>query len=170
MIISKPHANYLWFTSWWSLIACIYGLWRGHTIAVIPGMIFITSINYWRDPIHDSYRRYIDIGTVVSCSIYQNFYAIGAEYSHPYYILVLIGFTFYPFARYLSQNGHSHESVIAHSVMHILCNIANMILYSGYTDPPWYREHITVPHLAILGIVDGGIVCQVTDHCGETPM
>ena len=130
-MLNKIQANYLWCTSWGSLFSSIYGLRRGHVIAVLPGCIFITSINYWRDPVSNSYRRYIDISTVVICLTCQNAYVIQAQYAQIYYILIGCGILCYPVAKYFSYRQQYWSSVIAHSMIHIVCNIANIIIYSG---------------------------------------
>jgi hypothetical protein len=130
-MLNKIQANYLWYTSWCSLLSSIYGLRRGHVIAVLPGCIFVTSINYWRNPVTNSYRRYTDIATVVVCLTCQNIYVIEAQYARLYYIMIGYGILWYPIAKYFSYRKQYWRSVIAHSMIHIVCNIANVLLYSG---------------------------------------
>jgi hypothetical protein len=66
-MLSKSQSNYLWTTSWFFLLGSVYGLYNHHQIAIFPGLIFITSINHWRNPIRGSWRQRIDIITVITC-------------------------------------------------------------------------------------------------------
>ncbi len=127
-MLSKEQAALLWTTSWCSLLSSLYGIWQNKPIAALPGLVFITSINYWRDPVSNSPRRYADIGTVIICASTQMY----IYRHHSMYMLVTYsGVAFYPIARYFSCHNRKWASVISHCIMHIVYNIANIILYSS---------------------------------------
>lgn len=51
-VILYPNQSYfIWKVSWLSLISSIYAISQGYNdLAIVPGGVFLTSINYWRDP------------------------------------------------------------------------------------------------------------------------
>ena len=129
LIVPRLHANYLVFTSCLSLFSGIYALYKKqYNFAIYPLGVFITSINYWIHPIHD-WRRYIDMLYVTFAIISQSFYAFEHPNFKPYFITILIGALFYPVSRYF-QSVYLPLSTLCHSMIHIVANIANCILYS----------------------------------------
>ena len=129
LIVPRLHANYLFFTSCLSLVSGIYALYKKqYNFAIYPLGVFITSINYWIHPIND-WRRYVDMTYVTFAIISQSFYAFEHPNFKPYFITILIGALFYPVSRYF-QNIYLPLSTLCHSMIHIVANIANFILYS----------------------------------------
>ena len=52
--------NIIWNLAWLSLSSSVYATYKGHyNLAFIPGGVFLTSINYWRNPEVRSWRRYL---------------------------------------------------------------------------------------------------------------
>ena len=103
-------------------------------IAIINGIVFLTSINYWRKPDY-SWRRYLDMTMVKSAIIYEGIRAYTAEYSNTYYILILAAIIWYYFGVYCYTKKSFWLSTYSHCMLHILGNIAKIILYSGYISP-----------------------------------
>lgn len=126
-MLTREQAALLWTTSWCSLLSSLYGLWQNKLIAILPGLVFMTSINYWRNPVSNSPRRYADIVTVIVCLSNQMY--IYRD-NNVYTSVTCIGIIFYPIARYFSARNKKWASVVSHCLMHIVCNIANIILYS----------------------------------------
>jgi hypothetical protein len=130
LVVPKPQANYLFYTSFFSLISTLYGLYKKeylNTIGVFS--IFITSINYWRDPVY-GWRRNIDI---VASILGLSLNSINS-YNHPrrgsLNRMLLCCLLFYPLGYYF-QNKSLHLSTFFHSLIHIL---GNMICISYYSD------------------------------------
>jgi len=135
-ILYPPQYHYLWRCSFLSLIAASYALYRGHyDLALVPGGVFLTSINYWRKPDY-SWRRTLDIVYVKSALMYQNYIALNAEYGKLYIAMMILTVCFYPVGIYFYKHEKYWHSTYAHSVLHIGGNLANVILYSGYIVPP----------------------------------
>jgi hypothetical protein len=130
-MLSKYQSNYLWTTSWFSLFGFLYGLYNRRQIAIFPGLIFITSINHWRNPIRGSWRQRIDIITVITCIYLQRSFGMNLEYYQLYCKIVTLGLSFYPLALYFSRRNEVWKSVISHSAIHIVGNLANIVLYSS---------------------------------------
>ena len=130
-MLNKTQSNYLWRTSWFSLIASLYGLYNNHKIAILPGLIFITSLNHWRNPVRGSWRQRTDIITVITSIYLQKIFGDKLEYYPMYLIILTIGLSFYPMALYFSSRNYIWKSVISHSGIHIFGNLANLALYSS---------------------------------------
>ena len=63
--------NIIYRVSYFSLVSATYALYRGHyDLVLVPGGVFLTSIQYWSDPTNVT-KRYIDMTYVTSALIYQ---------------------------------------------------------------------------------------------------
>ena len=135
-ILYPDQYNYLWKTSWLSLISALYAFYHGHyDMVLVPGGVFLTSINYWRKPDY-SWRRYADMCYVTGALSYQMLRSCKSQYGGVYVILTTVSaIYFYPLGIYYFTRGKYWHSAYAHSMIHILGNVANIILYSGYIEP-----------------------------------
>jgi hypothetical protein len=129
MILPEECAYTLWCVSWLSWVSGTFAVLRGYTdLAVVPYGVWLTSINYWRNPDY-SWRRYLDI-VYVQCALwYQVFRAFGSEYQTEYYILTSIGILFSPLAVVYRED--PWKTTILHAMVHVFGNLGNMVLYSG---------------------------------------
>jgi hypothetical protein len=130
LIVTPEYSKYLYRTSYFSLVSCVYSIYNNPSsnIFLIPGGIFITSINYWRYPTN-SYRRWIDITSVILGGSYQIYYASKFPEKNIYYSILLFGLIFYPIARYYDKK-NIWLSTLSHMTLHLILNISNMYLYS----------------------------------------
>lgn len=96
---------------------------------LLSSIIFFTSINYWRYPIK-GFRRNIDIIAVICSCIYQTFLALQIYliYSYLYFLIILLCMKCYVNA--IKQTDKKYSSNW-HCCIHILANIANIVLYIG---------------------------------------
>ena len=114
-----------------SILSCSYAIYRGHyDLAIVPGGVFLTSLNYWRQPTY-GWRRNLDIAYVCGALIYQNKRAYDMPNAVPYYYLMGFGSLLYPMNIYLYKKKYYWGSTIAHCMLHIMANISNVVLYSG---------------------------------------
>ena len=135
LIMPKSHANYLYYTSHMSLFSGLYGLYKNDILALYPLSVYFTSINYWRHPLND-WRRYFDIMCAGICIIGQTINAYGRPNFNVCLSIMVSGVLCYPFSFYF-QDKYLPLSTLFHSLIHIVCNIANYILYS-------YNEEICI--------------------------
>jgi hypothetical protein len=96
---------------------------------IVSSAVFLTSINYWKNPII-GWRRNIDITTVTISCIYQSTKAFNSTNRDLYFIIILLCILCYAKARTTKNLNHSS---LWHCSIHILANIANIILYNGLT-------------------------------------
>ena len=110
----------------------MYAVYNGHyDLSICTGGVFLTSINYWRYPVYSSWRRYLDIIYVNVALIYQLYAAYKSHCMLHYYLLTFAAIGFYPLGHYYYAKKQFWHSTYAHCALHILANIANLILYSA---------------------------------------
>ena len=130
-ILYPEQYTVLYNVSFLCLGSCIYAVYNGHyVISLCPGGAFITSINYWRKPDY-SWRRYVDMAYVKMSLIYQLYRAYKSQYMVEYYALMILAISLYPIGVYYHKRKLFWYSTYAHCLLHIVSNIANVILYSG---------------------------------------
>ena len=67
-----------------------------------------------------------------------------------YYITLIISMCFYPLGIYLYNKKLYWESTYAHSMVHIISNISNIILYTGAIVPFTQNYEYFIPIINIL--------------------
>jgi len=136
-ILTEEQSSYIYRISYLSLISFVYALvTKQYTVILVPGSVFLTSIHYWKRPDY-SYRRYLDMFVVKSALLYQTYMAYGAQYSYEYYTFICLALSLYPVGIYYYKKKDYWKSTYAHMGLHIVANIGNIILYSGYL-----RHHV----------------------------
>ena len=134
-LLCPAQSYFLWKTSFCSMISSLYAFKVGYyDTGVINGCVFLSSIYYWQNPNY-SHRRYLDMGCVYSALGYHLVRAYNAQYSKIYYTTLFTSICFYPLGIYLYNKKLYWYSTYSHSMLHILANVANIILYSGYIEP-----------------------------------
>jgi hypothetical protein len=112
-------------------VASIYAAHNGYyDLSICPGGVFLTSINYWRYPDY-SWRRYLDMTYAKLALIYQLYRAYKSQYMLQYYLIMIVAVSMYPLGIYYYKKKSFWYSTYAHCALHIIANIANMVLYSG---------------------------------------
>ena len=99
----------------------------------VPLGVFITSVNYWRNPTL-SWRRNVDIGVVFLSLVYQCIRAIWAEYGVHYYFITGIAVGCYVASQY-TFSAHTGVSALFHVMVHVVGNVANIVLYLCHVEP-----------------------------------
>ena len=134
MYATSLYAKYLYCTSHASLVTGFYGLYQGTLLGFFPLAVFIASINYWRYPVN-GYRRYFDIFTAIISAVMQTYYARNYPNFIKYVIILVIGVGFYPLSNWIQHEQLPQDralilSTFFHSMIHIVCNVANYVLYT----------------------------------------
>ena len=104
---------------------------RQYDFALCNALVLFTSVNYWRDPKYTCMRRYIDIATVLSSLIYHMCIAFHSQRALQYYTITALGMCFYHLGCIHYNDKDYWRSTYSHSVLHILANFAQVVLYSG---------------------------------------
>ena len=124
--------NYLWKSSCMFLVTTCYAVYQTkYEFIVFPTGIFLTSINYWRKPVYNSWQRSLDVFYVYFSVFYNIFRSLGAEYMYQFNSFVLLGLLFYILSKYNHRKKRLYMSALLHSIAHLLGNVALLYLYSG---------------------------------------
>ena len=118
-----------------SLIASLYAIYQEkYDLAIVVFGVFVTSLIYWHKPTN-CWRKTLDVIYVKFALFYHIIRGYNSEYYIFYYITIIISLCFYPLGIYLYNKKMYWESTYAHSMVHTLANISNIILYTGYLIP-----------------------------------
>ena len=135
LTLPLPNAYFIWYCAWLSVPSTIYALtcYTPH-LAIIPASVWATSLNYWRYPVRDSWRRTLDIAVVFAGVNYQTYYAY--RYTTlttltAYSILIVISVASYMTSNTLIKRGRIWPATYAHASIHFFANVANIVLYYG---------------------------------------
>jgi hypothetical protein len=132
LCLHKEQSDLLWKTSFFSLFSAIYAFYRHYyDLMLVPGGVFLLSINYWRKPDY-SWRRYADMIYVKMCLVYQLIRSYNAENGKGYYVITGIGCMFYLLGIYYFRRKEYWKSTYAHGMVHFCGNLGCFVLYGGY--------------------------------------
>ena len=139
LTLPLPHAHFIWYCAWFSLPSAIYAYSHPESahFAIVPATVFTSSLLYWRNPIRDSWRRTLDIAVLLSGVTYQTYYAyLYTNHTHTQIYAALIGASnaCYGLSNYLMTRGRIWSATYAHAAIHIIANMANLVLYHGQDD------------------------------------
>lgn len=129
-------ARRIWIAAWQALgSACFAFANDRHDCALLGLLVLLTSLNYWRHPIH-GWRRTVDIVAASGSLGYQIFFV--APYWHcptaaiAYAFSVAMGVACYGRSRYLSHKyGDKDTSSWWHVGLHVCGNAGNFVLYDA---------------------------------------
>ena len=130
-ILERPQYILIYRVSWLILASALYAFYREHyRLAFSTLCIFLTSINYWRYPTY-SWRRDLDMMVVKYGLAFQWFMAFNSENAYLYYFVSTVAMLCYKIGCYYHDNKQYWPSTYWHMMLHILANLANIILYYG---------------------------------------
>ena len=131
-ILYPEQYNVIYKISFLSLGSSIYAVYNGYyCLSIVPGGVFLTSINYWIYPEYCSWQRQLDMTYVILAGTYQLYKAYNSQYMMQYYTLMAVAISMYPLGVYYYNRKLFWHSTYAHCALHIISNIANIVLYSG---------------------------------------
>lgn len=137
LTLPLPNAHFIWYCAWFSLPSAIYAYSqrRSAHLAVVPASVWATSLLYWHNPVRDSWRRTLDIAVVFSGLTYQTYYAFRyrtkSRTTPTYTALIVMSASCYGWSTYLLAQGHIWPATYTHAAIHLIANMANMVLYEG---------------------------------------
>ena len=128
--MENVHTSYLLKTSLISGIPSAYALYVYQPLGIVPFSILCTSILYWSDP-NTLWKRHLDMSVSMSTiALHSAVVAFGNYKSKHYHFPVLaFGCLCYPIGIYFHAKGRHWKSTYIHSLVHLFCNLAALILY-----------------------------------------
>ena len=82
LVIQKDGSELIYYCSYFQLIVCFFSIYyKIYKCSLITIVTFITSTNYWKNPIQNSNRRIIDILCVLFGIIYHGYIIKDYDFS-----------------------------------------------------------------------------------------
>lgn len=143
MLVYPPQQSLLIYRiSYLSLISSLYAIYRGHyDLALVPGSVFITSINFWSNPTYDSWWRYPDMIVVATGLTYELYRASEAENGIVYYSATSVAVCAFAVSCFMHRINRIWAATYLHMMLHLFGNIGNIALYAGYITPSPHSVH-----------------------------
>lgn len=141
LTLPLPNAHFIWYCAWLAVPSAIYAYSHPASthLAIVPASVWATSLLYWRDPLRNSWRRTLDMAAVFTGLSYNTYYAVRhASPSHfaGYTALISASAACYGISVYLMNRGRIWPSTYAHASVHLLGNVANVVLYTANRYKP----------------------------------
>jgi len=128
--LQPRHYYYLTVTSNFTLFSIYYSYKFGFYISTtLCTLVLLTSLNYWRYPL-PGFRRNLDCFVVRISLGVQSILMIHQENFIIYALINILAYLFYKHGQYLRKLNMLNQSVFCHSMLHLLANVANVILYN----------------------------------------
>ena len=130
VVLHPDGSNIIYISSFYLLVPFFFAIdYHVYGSSIVTGITFLTSINYWRKPIKNSIRRYIDINCVLLGMCYHLHLIYYYSLSKKYYYMIGIGSLLYPIEYKIPINNY-YRIAICHSLLQIIaCNICVCICY-----------------------------------------
>jgi hypothetical protein len=104
-------------------------------LAAIPASGWATSLLYWCNPLRNSWRRTLDMTFVFLGATYYAFrYITDMRCTAAYTAILGCSIGCYGLSHYLMTRGRIWPSTYAHACVHLVGNIANMVLYNAVSQ------------------------------------
>ena len=133
LVLHKNGSNIIYITCFYQLIPFYFGIYyQIYDSSIITCIVFLTSINYWRNPTKKGIRRYMDISCVI-IGIYYHLYLIYYHsLSMKYYYMIGTGSLLYPIEYKIPKNNY-YCIALCHSLLQVIaCNICVYICSDIY--------------------------------------
>ena len=136
LVLSQSDANVIWWAAWLSLTASMHAVHTQQSeLAIVPACVLFTSLNYWRNPLRNSWRRSIDIGTVLIGCAYNSALAYSmtavSHHRRTYFNCVAASFLFYAMGHLFMAINMPRTAAYAHACIHVVANVGNIALQRG---------------------------------------
>ena len=139
LVIGQSHANVIWWAAWLSLGASCHGLYiQQPGLAFVPACVLCTSLNYWRNPVRQSWRRTVDISTVFVGLCYQTTLAYNmpdTRYRGLYFSCIAASGACYALGHLFMSLNMPRTAAYAHAGIHVVANMGNIVLQRGNVVP-----------------------------------
>ena len=143
LTLPQPQADFIWRCAWLSVPSAIYAATAAAAtthLAIVPASVWLTSLIYWRNPVRNSWRRTLDMAVVFSGVTYQTYYAFRYIRDTPaiakYSALIGCSAACYGLSQYFMGRGLLWPATYAHASIHLVANVANVVLYDTITKLP----------------------------------
>jgi len=131
LVLPLVHGWSIWYFSYLHFFTSMYALINQYYILSLFGFGSMgSSLNYWKYPLHDSWRRYFDIIFIQLSFYVHTYYAFQSSNLYGYIFFSCSGIISYGTSNYYIRK-NLFLATYFHILVHIFASIANAILYSG---------------------------------------
>lgn len=124
LVLHPNGSQIIYVTCFYQLYPIYYGIYyKVYDSSIITTIVFLTSINYWRNPTKNSIRRYIDISAVIIGVFYHLYLIYLYSLSIKYYFMIGIGSLLYPIQYRISTDNYYHIAICHSFLQLIACKI-----------------------------------------------
>lgn len=127
-MLTTEQAAFLYYSSHSYLATVAVALaTHNYNIALSPAAVFLTSINYWRDPKY-GWRKNID--AVVACTSIVVHEALAIQLHIPltYIIITNVGLLSYPIGVALMKYENKWPATVTHAFLHLYTAVVSIAL------------------------------------------
>lgn len=131
LVLPLAHGWAIWYFSYLHIFTSYYAFFNQYYVLCFFGLgSFGTSLNYWKYPLHNSWRRYIDIAFIQLSFYVHMYYALIISSGYGYMFFTGTGIVCYGISNlYTTKN--IYFATFFHILLHIFASIGNAVLYSG---------------------------------------
>ena len=136
LVYVPENSRILWSTAWLFLGSSVYTVYNHHyDLVIVPAGLFLTSINYWRDPHFNSWQRTLDVNYIYFSFSYQLMRCYSAQYIVHFLLGLLVCLFLYKLSLMTFHYKMFFLSTLLHSSLHIFANLSILRLNSGFIEP-----------------------------------
>lgn len=131
LVLPLSHGWTIWYFSYLHLFTSYYAFYNQYYVLCFFGLGSLgTSLNYWKYPLHDSWRRYFDIAFIQLTFYIHMYYAFIISSGYGYMFFTGSGIICYGISNhYIKKN--IYFATFFHILVHVFASIGNAVLYSG---------------------------------------
>jgi hypothetical protein len=134
-LLNSQQSIVIYRTSYLICALSLYGFIKGkYDLASIAFCGFLTSINYWRNPVY-GLRRNVDRAVIPIGLFYHAIRAYRCERCTVYYSVAALTVACYPVSWHYYNKKYYWVSTYLHCTLHLLANTTFYILYSSDIIP-----------------------------------
>jgi hypothetical protein len=131
LVLPLAHGWTIWYFSYIHFFTSLYAFYNNLYLLALFGFgSMATSLNYWRNPVKQSWRRNIDIAFIQLTFYVHIYYALYMSTRNGYIFFSSSGIICYYTSNYYI-NKNLFFATFYHILVHVFASIANAILYSG---------------------------------------
>lgn len=131
LVLPLAHGWTIWYFSYLHLFTSYYAFYNQYYVLCFFGLGSLgTSLNYWKYPLHDSWRRYFDIVFIQLTFYVHMYYAFLISSGYGYMFFTGTGIICYGISNFYTKK-NIYFATFFHILVHVFASIGNAVLYSG---------------------------------------
>ena len=131
LVLPLAHGWTIWYFSYLHIFTSYYAFYNQYYLLCFFGLGSLgTSLNYWKYPVHNSFRRYFDIAFIQLSFYVHMYYALLITSGYGYMFFTGTGIICYVVSNFYKTK-NIFFATFFHILVHVFASIGNAVLYSG---------------------------------------